>query len=205
MDTTTLIIIAVVVLLVALAVVAALVWRRRKLEGRFGPEYDRTVDSAESRRDAHKELREREERREQLDIEPLSETARQRYRERWEDTQREFVDTPQVAVERADQVIQDVMRERGYPVEDFEQRAADLSVDHPKVVEHYREGRRCADRVAGQPSGEATEEMRQAMLHFRRLFDVLVDDGTADHPDEGRHDDDRAGTSRRDDEGKVGS
>jgi hypothetical protein len=203
-DTTTLIIIAIVVLLVAVAVVAAIVLRRRKLEERFGPEYERTVESAESRREAHKDLREREERREQFDIEPLSETARQRYRERWEDTQREFVDAPQVAVDRADQVIQDVMRERGYPVEDFEQRASDLSVDHPKVVEHYREGRRCADRVADQPSGEATEEMRQAMLHFRRLFDVLVDDRTDDRADEGDRGD-RAESSRRDGEGRTGS
>lgn len=180
MDNVLIIIALGVVALVIVAVVAYLIGRRRHLQGRFGPEYERQVDRAESRREAHAELRQREQRREELDIRPLTDTARERFTERWEETQRQFVDAPQSAVERGDLLIQEVMRERGYPVEDFEQRAADLSVDHPEVVENYREGRRCADRVADQSGDERTEEMRQAMLHFRRLFDVLVHDGSGD-------------------------
>jgi hypothetical protein len=175
---TVLIVILGVVAVAIIAALAYLVTRRRRLRDRFGPEYDREVERAESRREAHAELQEREERHEQFDIRPLNPATRERFVQRWEETQREFVDTPRTAVERADLLIQEVMRERGYPVEDFEQRAADLSVDHPDVVEHYREGRRSADHVATQTSDERTEEMRQAMLHFRQLFDVLVDGDT---------------------------
>jgi hypothetical protein len=163
------------------AALAVIVWqlieRRRtsKLRSRFGPEYDRTVDETDSRRDAEAELEAREERHQQLQIRPLSVEARNRYAESWRRVQAEFVDDPAAAVASADNLIQSAMAERGYPVEDFEQRAADISVDHPQVVEHYREGHRLAK--AGDNGKNSTESLRQAMRHYRALFDDLVEPG----------------------------
>jgi hypothetical protein len=155
--------------------------RRRtgRLQDQFGPEYDRTVDSADSRRKAEAELQAREERRRELDIRPLTEAARSRYVETWRITQAQFVDDPRGAVRSADSLIQSVMADRGYPVDDFEQRAADISVDHPHVVENYREGHRLALESAG--GDESTESLRQAMRHYRALFDELVEPA-ADEP-----------------------
>lgn len=168
--------------LIAVAVVAALaliVWRalarRRtgKLQERFGPEYDRTVQEAESRRHGEAELQEREERRQSLEIRPLSAAAREGYVARWQEVQAQFVDEPRAAVARADELIQSVMAERGYPVEDFDQRAADVSVDHPRVVDNYREGHRLAHTDAD--GAGSTEDLRQAMRHYRALFSDLVE------------------------------
>jgi len=162
-----------------LAVIASVAWqglaarRTGRLRERFGPEYDRTVDASDSRRNAEAELHEREERREQLEIRPLSSAARRRYEEAWEAVQAQFVDDPPTAVASADSMVQSVMSERGYPVENFEQRAADVSVDHPLVVENYREGHRLAQASARR--GESTENLRQAMRHYRALFDELVE------------------------------
>lgn len=169
-----------IVIAVALVVaVAALVWavaanrRRQKLQEGFGPEYDRTVAEAPSRREAEAELRERRERHDEFDIRPLSPDARERYTREWETTQAKFVDDPEGAIRDADDLIQSVMRERGYPVEDFDQRAADLSVDHPDVVENYREGHDLARRTV---RGEGdTETLRQAIVHYRALFAELVE------------------------------
>jgi hypothetical protein len=149
------------------------------LQEQFGPEYDRTLDSAENRRDAEAELAARDERRQQLDIRPLTEAARMRYMEMWRITQAQFVDDPRGAVQSADSLIQSVMAERGYPVEDFEQRAADVSVDHPHVVENYRQGHGLAQ--AGADGDQSTENLRQAMRHYRALFDELVEPA-ADEP-----------------------
>jgi hypothetical protein len=113
-------------------------------------------------------------RHDELELRPLTMAAMVRYREEWQDVQARFVDDPSGAVRTADGLIQSVMRERGYPVDDFEQRAADVSVDHPNVVENYREGH----RLAGSSD---TEEQRQAMVHYRALFDELLED-TADAP-----------------------
>jgi hypothetical protein len=165
-----------------LAVVAWRAFARRRtgrLQEQFGPEYDRTLDSAENRRDAEAELAAREERRQQLDIRPLTQAARIRYVETWRITQAQFVDDPRAAVQSADSLIQSVMAERGYPVEDFEQRAADVSVDHPQVVENYRHGHRLAQARA--EGDESTENLRQAMRHYRALFDELVEPA-ADEP-----------------------
>lgn len=160
-------------------VVALVAWRAmsakktRTLQQRFGPEYDRTVERADGRRDAEADLAARAKRRDELDLRPLPTASRDRYVEEWQHVQARFVNDPRGAVQQADTLIQSVMRERGYPVDDFEQRAADISVDHPHVVENYREGHRLA-------SGD-TEEQRQAMVHYRALFDELVED-TADRP-----------------------
>jgi hypothetical protein len=175
----------VLIAVAAVLVVAVVVWqalsRRRtgRLQERFGPEYDRTVGGAESKREAEAELQEREERRGELEVRPLSQAARDRYVERWQGVQAEFVDNPGAAVARADDLIQSVMSERGYPVEDFEQRAADVSVDHPRVVENYREGHRLA-RSSAEGEG-STENLRQAMRHYRALFEELVEPD-ADQP-----------------------
>ncbi|HSC91812.1 MAG TPA: hypothetical protein VLB86_09190 [Gaiellaceae bacterium] len=177
MDTWVWIVIAVAVIVV----LAAVAWyvvnerRRRELQEGFGPEYDRTVAEAPSRREAESELRERVARHEEFDIRPLSTEARDRYARSWESAQARFVDDPEAAIGEADELIQAVMRERGYPVDDFDQRSADLSVDYPHVVEHYREGHAIARRTI---RGEGdTESLRQAMVHYRALFSELLETG----------------------------
>lgn len=175
----------VLIAVVVVAVLAVVVWQamaRKKtghLQDRFGPEYDRTVGKADSKRDAEAELEAREERRQQLEIRPLSEAARERYLDRWQAVQAQFVDDPRTAVASADSLIQSVMEERGYPVEDFEQRAADVSVDHPHVVENYRQGHNLAK--ASADGSDSTENLRQAMRHCRALFEELVEP-PADQP-----------------------
>jgi hypothetical protein len=173
---------------IAVAVVAALavvLWqalaRRRtaRLQQQFGPEYDRTLTTADSKRDAEAELRAREERRQELEIRPLTQAARERYVQTWRNVQAQFVDDPRGAVTGADSLIRSVMAERGYPVDDFDQRAADISVDHPQVVENYREGHRLAH--ADTDGSDSTEDLRQAMRHYRALFDELVEPA-ADEP-----------------------
>lgn len=169
------IIVAVVVLLV-LAAAFVIAQRRRRtqaLQGRFGPEYDRTLDRTDSRGQAEAELQQRQERREALDIRPLSPAARDRFASSWEMTQQRFVDDPPGAVAEGHRLVIAVMRQRGYPMDDFEQRAADVSVDHPELVENYRAAYGISQRSeAGRAS---TEELRQAALHYRALFDELLD------------------------------
>lgn len=172
MDTIWIVVIAVaVVLVVALGLWW---WRRRKdpvrqLQNKFGPEYERTVERTGDEERARRDLEERVERREQLDIRELDDKERERYGMRWAEIQHGFVDRPEDATREADDLIVRVMRDRGYPVENFDQRARDLSVDHPEVVEHYRAARRSLD-------GErvSTERHREAMLHLRALFAELV-------------------------------
>jgi hypothetical protein len=174
--------------LIAIAVVgvlAVVVWqalarrRTRRLQHQFGPEYERARGKADSKRDAEAELQAREERRQQLEIRPLSQAARDRYLQSWQSVQAQFVDDPRGAVASADSLIQSVMAERGYPVEDFDQRAADVSVDHPQVVDNYRRGHRLAQ--ASADGSDSTEDLRQAMRHYRTLFDELVEPA-ADQP-----------------------
>lgn len=168
------IVIAVAAAIVVIGVVVSALRTRRThgLQERFGSEYDRVAADAPSRREAESELREREKRREELDIRPLDQSDRDRFRNRWQDVQAEFVDDPADAVLHADALIQEVMRTRGYPVDDFESRSADLSVDHPDVVEYYRAAHGIA--VAHERGSAGTEELRHAVQHYRRLFDELV-------------------------------
>lgn len=176
----------VLIVVAAVIVLAVVVWRAmtarrsRQLQDRFGPEYNRTLDSSDSKRDAEAELRARQERREQLDIRPLPAAARDRYVDEWQRVQALFVDDPQGAVHDGDMLIQSVMRDRGYPVDDFEQRSADVSVDHPRVVENYRQGHQLAN--ASARGDGTTEDLRQAMRHYRALFEELVDETAADEP-----------------------
>lgn len=177
MDTTT-IIIAIVVLAV-LAVAVGMILRNRrttKLKDKFGPEYARAVDETGGRRKAEVELRDREKRVEAFAIQPLRVGDRERYGAAWKTVQSEFVDNPKTAVTRADELVAEIMSARGYPVGDFEQRSADLSVDHPVVVQNYRAGHDIALRQARGDAG--TEDLRQAMIHYRALFDDLVNEPT---------------------------
>jgi hypothetical protein len=169
----------IVIAVAALLIVAVAAWQMLKqrqtkeLQGQFGPEYERTVESADSKKAAESELAARRDRLEQLDVRPLSSAARERYTAQWQSVQVQFVDSPAAAVASADQLIQSVMADRGYPVEDFETRAADISVDHPQVVENYRQGHRLAQKSSD--GGDSTEDLRQAMRHYRALFDDLVE------------------------------
>ncbi len=165
-----------IVVLVLIAIGAFLFATRRRTQGlqeRFGPEYDRTVAETGQRRAAESELMERQKRREALDIRPLPDDARERYSASWNETQERFVDAPSEAVGEADRLVQEVMRERGYPVESFEQRAADISVDHPQVVEDFRAAH--AISLANDHGEASTEDLRQAMVHYRSLFEQLLE------------------------------
>jgi len=181
MDAWIWIVIAVVVVLVIVVAIAAVASRRRRhhLQQRFGSEYDRTVEGADRRRDAERDLRDREARHDELELRPLSEASRQRYTEQWQDMQSGFVDRPQVAVADADRLITDLMRERGYPVDDFDTRSELVSVDHPDVVENYRTAHGIAARtVEGRTS---TEDLRQAVISYRALFEEMLVDDPVNH------------------------
>lgn len=147
--------------------------RTEKLRTQFGgAEYDRAVKEDGSKRHAEAGLKERSERVESLPIRPLAPGDRVRFVDSWRRIQARFVDGPGGAVTEADQLLGDVMSTRGYPVSDFEQRAADISVDHPLVLANYRTAHEIAGR---QTQGKAnTEDLRQAMIHYRTLFEELV-------------------------------
>ncbi|MGA9584622.1 MAG: hypothetical protein WBQ95_04795 [Terracidiphilus sp.] len=167
------IILAVIVLVVG-AIVAVYLQRRRteKLRHHFGPEYDRAVAEGGDRRVAEARLEERTERVKKLNLRPLTAEDRARYTEQWNRVQAHFVDAPAGAVAEADQLLGDLMATCGYPVGDFEQRAADISVEHPTVTQNYRAAHEIAVRQArGQAS---TEDLRRAMIHYRALFEDLV-------------------------------
>jgi hypothetical protein len=171
-QTLLLIVVAVVLVIVVGAVVYARTRRSRHLRARFGPQYDRAVEESGGRGKAEADLHKLEKRVRTFDIRPLTATGRDRFISSWRDVQATFVDNPETAVNRADQLLGEVMQARGYPVGEFDQQAADLSVDHPVVVENYRTAHEIALR---QGAGQATtEDLRQAMIHFRTLFDELV-------------------------------
>jgi hypothetical protein len=163
-----------VLLLVVLAIVVALVRRKRRraqYADRYGPEYQRTVEEAGSRRAADRELKERDQRRERFELRALEQDARDRFRARWEDLQASFVDGPAAAVRSADELIDDVASKVGYPNAGREQRLADLSVDHPASVDQYRSSRPTSHDAERGPT---TEQLRQALLGSRSLFEAVV-------------------------------
>jgi hypothetical protein len=172
------ILIAVVAIVIVGVVIAAMYARRRSehLRERFGPEYDRAVGDGRFR--GERELAAREHRVEELDIRPLDSERRDEYARRWRDTQAHFVDAPGEAVQEADGLVAEVMGERGYPVEDFGQREADLSVHHGDVLDHYRAAHGIT--MAYRQGQAGTEDLRQAMVHYRALFEELLETAPAD-------------------------
>jgi len=169
----------VVIVVIAVVVVLAAgyaVWtaqRRSRLRSRFGPEYDRLVEERGNRRDAERELTERQQRVDHMDIRPLDPAARDRYREEWSAVQERFVDTPEDALADADRLVRQVMTDRGYEAGGYEERVATLSVEHARTLEHYRSAHEISGRAAGKEA--STEELRQAMVHYRALFEDLLD------------------------------
>jgi hypothetical protein len=173
-------VVAIIGILVALAVVGASVgyWamhrrRTQDLQARYGPEYSRTVTKLGDQGRAENELVKRQERVEQMEIRPLSAERSGQLAKQWRNVQALFVDDPRGAVTRADGMVEDVMRTRGYPVSDFDQRAADLSVHHGRVVENYRAARDIA--IRHRRGLATTEELRQAMVYYRELFEDLLE------------------------------
>jgi hypothetical protein len=182
----------IVIVVVAVAVLGAVIWlvtqemQRKRLQQRFGPEYDRTVKESDNPRAAQRELAERERRHKELDIRPLSASARERYAREWAQVQENFVDRPSAAVAEADRLLVSLMAERGYPTEGYEQQVADLSVRHAKTLEHYR----AAHTTQQKRDGASTEDLRDAMVRYRTVFEDLLTDGADDeHHDRDRHDD----------------
>lgn len=166
--------VVVVVLLGLAAWVVLRARRRRHLKSHFGPEYRHTVEETGSRNKAESELRQREKRVEKYELRTLSASERDRFAQHWRSVQATFVDDPSAAVTEADAVIRELLETRGFPVGDFEQRQADLSVRHPEVVHHYREAREIAAR--NRRADATTEDLRQAMKHYRTLFDSVLTD-----------------------------
>ena len=164
------------VLVIAGAIAAVVIDRdkkRRRVREDFGPEYDRTLARTGDSSKAQKELQERQKRVSSFDLKPLAAADAQRFSDQWRRTQERFVDDPKVATSSADGLVQEVMQARGYPMSDFDQRAADISVDHPAVVQNYRSAHQISE---ANDRGEAnTEDLRQAFVHYRSLFIDLLE------------------------------
>ena len=174
---TTYIFIAVVVIVVIMGIILGPIFARRKRSDRFqnkfgGPEYDRTVEAAGSEKKAQKELDERQKHVETLNIRPLSVNERERYQADWTAVQAKFVDQPAQATQEADHLIMEVMQLRDYPVSDFEQRAADISVKYPALVSNYRAARKIA--IKNEHHQADTEDLRQALIYYHSLFKELL-------------------------------
>lgn len=168
-------IVVVVVLVIALGVAGVLLSRRRRserLQERYGPEYDRTLAETGDPREAESRLVEREKRHRSLDVRDLRPEERDRFGASWAEIQRGFVDDPVQSLRRADGLVVEIMRTRGYPVDDFERRAEDISVEHPQVVAHYREAR--AVRDATEHGAVDTEQQRHAVTSYRSLVEALL-------------------------------
>ncbi|MGN9802756.1 hypothetical protein [Micromonospora sp. L32] len=178
-------VVLVVVVLVAAAVVAG---RRRALRRRFGPEYDRVVAEQDSHGAAERELRDRERRHAELELTPLDPESRARYAAAWEELQVRFVDSPGETVGDADELVSRLIAERGYPTGDFSDQIAHLSVDHARTLTHYRDGHEI--RVRNERGEASTEELRQAVVHYRALFaDLLGEEPVGHRPPEQRRPD----------------
>jgi hypothetical protein len=170
---------AIIGLIIAVIVVALVGWfvwnqlRRRQLRERFGPEYDRVLAEGDNRRDAERELAQREKRHSELDIKPLSSAERDRYAQQWLLIQEQFVDQPGTALDEADRLVTVVMGERGYPTEGYQQQVSDLSVRHASTLDHYRHAHDIKRR--NEETRVSTEELREAMVHYRSLVEDLLD------------------------------
>ncbi|MFI9383638.1 hypothetical protein [Kutzneria sp. NPDC052558] len=179
MSTTAIIVLVVVVVLLLAAAVAARPYlRRRQLRARFGPEYDHLVRDKGDRRAAEQELEDRQRRHDRFELRPLTAESREGYLRDWAWAQEQFVDSPHGAVRRADQLIGQIMRERGYPVEGTEQQIADLSVEHGKALDNYRIAHAISSR--GDDDPPSTEDLRNAMRHYRALVEDLLDHATTE-------------------------
>jgi hypothetical protein len=186
--------VALVCIAIAGLIVARSAVRRRRtnrLREQFGSEYDRTVFESGDEQAAEKELVARKRERNKLDIRPLAPEALTAYSQRWQQVQTAFVDNPSGALDDADRLLTEVMRERGYPVDDFDRRAADISVDHPDIVENYRSAN--AIHHSDPDADVSTEKQRQAFVHYRALFGKLLDQHSNDHRP---HDNDSAQEAR---------
>ena len=176
----TYLIIAIVLVLVIIGVILGAVFAGRKrsqrLQNKFGPEYDRTVQNAGNEKKAQAELDARQKHVDTLNIRPLSVSERERYQAEWKAIQTKFVDQPGQATIEADQLIMEVMKVRAYPVSDFDQRAADISVNYPALLSNYRAAREIA--IKNEQHSANTEELRQAMIYYRSLFDELLKEET---------------------------
>ena len=171
-----LIAVAVAIVVAVVIVAASVISSRRKsvrLKQHYGGEYERLVSETGSEKAAEKQLTTRERERDELDIVPLTPSALSDFTTRWHELQTKFVDSPATAVGVADRLVTEVMRERGYPVDDFERRAADISVDHPQIVEDYRAAH--AVQLSQQQGDVSTEEQREAFVHYRALFETLLE------------------------------
>jgi hypothetical protein len=181
-NTTVIIVIVVaVVLVVAIVAIGYTAVRRRqteRLRGQYGAEYDRVVERANSQREAEAELRDRSKRHKDYDLRRLDPSERADFEQRWSEVQEQFVDDPGTAVRNADRLVTDLMTARGYPVDDFDQRADDLSVRHADVTQRYREGRRVAE--ANLEGKVSTEDLRQAVTNYRSLVQALLADDEED-------------------------
>jgi hypothetical protein len=174
MSTGIIVVIVVVIVVIALAIGVAATVRRRRLQQQFGPEYDRLAREHDSKRKAEAELTQRQRRVRKLDLRPLSPEAQAQYSARWVSLQERFVDDPEDAVSQSQTLVAEVMRERGYPTEHSEQVEADLSVEHAKTIGNFRAAEKISESAA---SGSAsTEDLRQAMIHYRALFRDLLGD-----------------------------
>ncbi|SBT46564.1 hypothetical protein [Micromonospora auratinigra] len=187
-STQVVVIVIVVLVLAALAAVAVVASRRRALKQRFGPEYDRAVAEQDSRSAAERELRERERRHAELELTPLSAESRATYAAAWEELQVRFVDSPAETVSEADELVSRLIAERGYPTGEFSEQAAHLSVEHARTLDHYRDAHEI--RLRNERGEAGTEDLRQALVHYRALFaDLLGEDPVGRTAPEQRHPD----------------
>jgi hypothetical protein len=180
----------IILIVVAVAVIAILGWylarerRSKRLRSRFGPEYEYVMREIGDRPRAEDALEKRERRMARIQVRPLTHEDHDRFADQWHDVQSHFVDNPSASIEEADRLVCDVMRARGYPMSEFEHRAEDLSVDHPHVVRNYRAAHAIALRHEEGKAG--TEDLRQALVYYRDLFDELLEARVAGHQEHRR-------------------
>jgi hypothetical protein len=194
MNGTVIAVIVIVLVVVALVLIVGMQQaKRRRLRERFGPEYERRVEQRGDRKEAEREMNDLASQRDRLDIRPLDPQSRERYTAAWNQVQAQFVDQPQMALESANVLVSQVMRDRGYPVEDFDSRSDLIAVDHPNVVSHYRGAHEVQLRNDGDVT---TEDQRIAFVHYGELFTELLGQDGPDGTRNGRRHDARRSDAR---------